>query len=121
MFECAGRLITFATDPVVVSTREVTVAAERLADHRLAYLEYEGEISGNRGSVQRIAEGGYELLQSTARLWHVQLRWHGIGDRRDFNSPRPVHSGAADDQRMRSEVLFEESLGTWQLRLSPPR
>ncbi len=30
---------------------------ERLADHRREYLEYEGEISGGRGRVTRVAEG----------------------------------------------------------------
>jgi DNA polymerase Ligase (LigD) len=43
-----------------------TVAAERLTDHRLAYLNYEGEISGNRGRVSRIDRGEYESLPSSA-------------------------------------------------------
>ena len=33
------------------------VAAEQLADHRLRYLEYEGEVSGQRGRVIRVASG----------------------------------------------------------------
>ena len=33
----------------------------RLADHRSAYLEYEGEVSGNRGFVRRVEGGEYEL------------------------------------------------------------
>lgn len=33
------------------------MAAVRIADHRLAYLEYEGPISGGRGSVHRWDEG----------------------------------------------------------------
>jgi hypothetical protein len=35
--------------------------AERIADHRRVYLEYEGEISGGRGSVRRIASGTCEV------------------------------------------------------------
>jgi hypothetical protein len=31
--------------------------AERIADHRADYLEYEGEISGGRGKVRRMAAG----------------------------------------------------------------
>ncbi len=31
--------------------------AERIADHRLAYLEYEGALSGGRGHVRRV-DGG---------------------------------------------------------------
>jgi hypothetical protein len=33
------------------------VGAVRIADHRKAYLTYEGEISGGRGQVQRVQEG----------------------------------------------------------------
>jgi hypothetical protein len=36
------------------------VAAERLGDHRLAYLELEGPVSGGRGEVRRIDGGIYE-------------------------------------------------------------
>jgi hypothetical protein len=40
------------------------IPARALADHRLAYLDYEGEISGGRGSVHRLDSGTYE-----ARVW----------------------------------------------------
>ena len=36
--------------------------AKRIADHRKAYLTYEGEISGNRGRVMRVDEGAAEIL-----------------------------------------------------------
>jgi len=36
-----------------------SVAAEQLADHRLAYLDYEGPVSGDRGSVKRLDFGTY--------------------------------------------------------------
>ncbi len=36
-----------------------SVRSERIADHRLLYLVYEGPVSGNRGSVRRIASGYY--------------------------------------------------------------
>jgi hypothetical protein len=36
-----------------------TVDAQRIADHRLAYLEYEGPISGGRGTVRRLDGGSY--------------------------------------------------------------
>ena len=35
---------------------------QRLPDHRRIYLEYEGEISNNRGSVKRIAAGQCNVL-----------------------------------------------------------
>jgi hypothetical protein len=36
------------------------IAATPLADHRIAYLEYEGEISGGRGLVSRWDRGGFQ-------------------------------------------------------------
>ena len=39
--------------------------AEALADHRLAYLEYEGAVSGGRGSVARWDAGSYEPQDET--------------------------------------------------------
>jgi len=38
-----------------------TIPAQALPDHRLAYLEYEGPISNNRGSVTRWDHGSYQL------------------------------------------------------------
>lgn len=37
-----------------------SVAAVQLADHRLAYLDYEGSVSGDRGTVTRLDAGTYE-------------------------------------------------------------
>ena len=45
----------------------------RLADHRLAYLDYEGPISGERGSVTRWDEGQYAVEQQTATQWVLLL------------------------------------------------
>lgn len=38
---------------------EALLLAKRLPGHRPLYLDYEGEVSGNRGSVERIAAGQY--------------------------------------------------------------
>jgi hypothetical protein len=53
--------------------------AERVFDHRLAYLEYEGPVSGNRGTVQRRDQGAFVWLTQEnddleARLDGVNLR-----------------------------------------------
>ncbi len=50
-----------------------TASATRLADHRLAYLDYEGPISGNRGSVRRVDHGTYQVLQEDAGRLVVEL------------------------------------------------
>ncbi|MEN1679237.1 MAG: DNA polymerase ligase N-terminal domain-containing protein [Planctomycetota bacterium] len=39
---------------------EAEVRADRLPDHRIAYLDYEGEVSGNRGHVKRIGTGEFQ-------------------------------------------------------------
>jgi hypothetical protein len=50
-----------------------TIEAERLADHRLAYLDYEGPVSGGRGSVRRWDQGTYELRGRSEQTWTVLL------------------------------------------------
>lgn len=52
-----GGLLTFR---VMVRVDEVGVTefvATKLVDHRAVYLEYEGEISGGRGTVSRVVSG----------------------------------------------------------------
>jgi hypothetical protein len=46
----------------------------RLADHRLAYLDYEGPISGDRGAVTRHDRGEYEVLSDANGVLRVRLR-----------------------------------------------
>jgi hypothetical protein len=40
------------------------IAAERLPDHRLMYLDYEGPVSGDRGTVNRVASGTFDSTGS---------------------------------------------------------
>lgn len=42
---------------------------KELEPHRRAYLEYEGEVSGNRGTVKRIERGTYKVLDTGVRLF----------------------------------------------------
>lgn len=45
------------------------VAATALGEHRLAYLDYEGPVSGGRGSVRRWDQGVFELyVEEPGRL-----------------------------------------------------
>lgn len=52
----------------------VRVVAEPNADHRTIYLDYEGPVSGGRGSVTRWDYGVYEG-DIGEPMW--QARWHG--------------------------------------------
>ena len=55
MLEHGEVLRTWAIDSPVVAGRDLPARA--LADHRRLYLDYEGEISGDRGHVRRIDTG----------------------------------------------------------------
>ncbi|MHC5111259.1 MAG: DNA polymerase ligase N-terminal domain-containing protein [Planctomycetota bacterium] len=49
------------------------IAARRIADHRKQYLDYEGPISNNRGSVTRVEEGLCEIHRHEDREIAVTL------------------------------------------------
>lgn len=58
--ESLGALRTWAVD--IQPAPGVETTARALPDHRLAYLDYEGPISRDRGEVSRVAEGTYSVL-----------------------------------------------------------
>lgn len=74
MLESGGVLRTWRLDRIPDEAGEI--AAASLPDHRIAYLDYEGPVSGNRGTVARIDRGNYELLESDEVTISVQL----VGD-----------------------------------------
>jgi hypothetical protein len=53
---------------------EAEIEANALADHRIAYLDYEGPVSGNRGTVARWDQGQYETLVYSPQELVVKLR-----------------------------------------------
>lgn len=57
----AEKLLTWRIPTPPETWAAAPPAAERIADHRLTYLTYEGEISGGRGHVKCVAEGEAEL------------------------------------------------------------
>ena len=50
------------------------IAGRQLADHRMVYLDYEGPISGDRGTVTRVEKGTCELIEAGERIWRVNLQ-----------------------------------------------
>lgn len=48
------------------------IAAEQLPPHRLLYLDYEGPVSHDRGTVQRIASGTFQVI-ATQPVFVIQL------------------------------------------------
>lgn len=53
------------------------MGAESLLPHRLAYLDYEGPVSGGRGRVTRFATGHYSLQEE--RPGEIRIEFAGKG------------------------------------------
>jgi hypothetical protein len=56
-----------------VAQEPIELPATRLPDHRLAYLDYEGPVSHNRGHVTRIDRGEYEIARESPAWLEVRL------------------------------------------------
>jgi len=98
-----------------------TIEAGALPDHRLAYLDYEGPVSGDRGAVHRVDRGRYEALVWTED--HVEARLDGarvIGlvtlrrapDRRDSASSPSASPADRRGWRFRWSASASDPRGT---------
>lgn len=67
-------------DPASDET-SMNLTAESLPDHRLVYLEYEGPVSGERGTVARWDKGSFTLLEKKAGLYVALLTGEQLGGR----------------------------------------
>lgn len=56
------------------------IAAEALPPHRHAYLDYEGPVSGGRGSVTRFAAGHYSLREEPPGEIRIEFASEGFPD-----------------------------------------
>ena len=70
--EPGGPLRTWAIDEEVVPGKDLPARA--LDDHRAVYLDFEGEVSGGRGTVLRLDRGEYEPLEWTDERVRVRLK-----------------------------------------------
>lgn len=68
----AERLPTWQTD-VRPDAPDAFQDARRIFDHRRIYLDYEGEISGGRGSVRQWDAGVYAVVEEAADFLVVEL------------------------------------------------
>jgi len=80
-----------AGDPASLSTGGAPLPARRIADHRRAYLDYEGPISGNRGEVRRVDRGTWRLIKKTPKSWRIRL--HGARIQGTFELPETHVNG----------------------------
>ena len=71
-----------ATWQLTVSPAEMAagqeVGAKKLADHRLAFLRYEGPVSKGRGRVAVLDKGTYELLEEAEGRWRICLNGRAV-------------------------------------------
>jgi hypothetical protein len=52
---------------------EHPTAVTRLRDHRRLYLDYEGDLSDQRGTVYRVAEGTCQVTIGEGSVWAIRL------------------------------------------------
>lgn len=88
-------LITFRARERIDLELRAGMVLERLPDHRRAYLEYQGPLSGNRGRVTRIATGRARVRAIDDTRLDADLRWDASGE----NLRVELH-GATEDPRL---------------------
>jgi hypothetical protein len=71
MIEQGGALRTWSLSEEPRPGQILRASAGR--DHRLAYLDYEGPLSGGRGSVARVDGGEYELIAASETAVELQV------------------------------------------------
>lgn len=78
MFEGDDCLITF--ELLFPFSVEHSGPVRRLPNHRTAYLEYEGEISGGRGEVERVMAGDFQWLDRSPNRMLISLKndWNAV-------------------------------------------
>ena len=79
MLEVDGGMRTWALE--APPSEGVAVRATELGMHRLDYLDYEGPVSGNRGSVRRWDSGTYEVLSKTPAELNLTIRGERLAGR----------------------------------------
>jgi hypothetical protein len=89
----AAELITFRVEVGVDLGRPGFVHAERIGDHRRAYLNYEGAVSGGRGRVDPIARFGVVTLIESDSVLTVVLKELDGGGRMEWTGKREDETG----------------------------
>lgn len=73
MLETAGVLATWQVSAPPEQWGPDPILCERIFDHRLQYLTYEGPVSGGRGQVRRVEQGMFEVMRESDSRWDVRL------------------------------------------------
>lgn len=105
MLEDGPALRTWALAELPRDGRQVD--AEPLPDHRKVYLDYEGPVSGNRGTVRRWDWGTYEALPASGRGVRLRL----VGNRLQGEMRLDPASGGTDAEAYRWTCGFRSDEG----------
>jgi hypothetical protein len=114
----ARELVTWRLDEAVALLFAGTAAfafdGVRLPDHRVRYLEYEGEIGAGRGRVDRVRRGEVRILACTAVRVELALRlvrdWRIEGERIGA-APNPRDDGPPPLGLWRFRARASQGLG----------
>ena len=79
MLEMGGVLWTWRLD--AIPRPGTPCGAVRIADHRRRYLDYEGPVSGDRGTVKRVAGGEFGWVEESPVRVVVELRGVNLSGR----------------------------------------
>jgi hypothetical protein len=117
MFESDQVLRTWSTAPfdLLDAETDIEIDCHPLADHRVDYLDFEGEISGGRGTVSPTLAGTYRLIQANNERFQVLLQWDDTQG--ESSAKVEIYRSARPDVGLRPD----ESCGCWRLRFSPGR
>ncbi len=75
MFEVDGALKTWATEPLESFQQGISTKVEKLADHRVHYLDFEGDIGGGRGDVRQVIAGHHQMIEMDTDLFVAEITW----------------------------------------------
>jgi len=80
MLEQGDVLLTWQLPREPVDRSSFPIPARRIGDHRKAYLDYEGPLSGGRGEVRRVDAGAVRIDVASEGRFQISLtgsRLHG--------------------------------------------
>lgn len=79
MFESDDGLRTWATTVCDFDHCDLELRGRSLPPHRIAYLDYEGPVSGDRGTVRRVLSGTYTITDDGDDRFAANLSIDGNG------------------------------------------
>ncbi len=112
----SDRIATWSLD-TPLENLQTSGRAQKLADHRRFYLDHEGPVAGNRGTLKRIKTGMAELSRASPEIFEFIIL--------EASSPNPVRVGMLLLQRLsvtKNELHLKHRAGAetdWFFAWSP--